>query len=114
MYLPTLLFSIGYYGAIGAAWAWVLANFISLFAWVPFAHRQLLPGFHVKWILLDITPIIASVFFTVWLSKHFLNLSDSRFWLGLEIGSVLAFSYFVAAISSSYFRGSFKRLFGTK
>lgn len=49
--LPALYFGILYYGAYGAAVAWLGIRAISLAVWTPYVHATLLPGAHVDWIL---------------------------------------------------------------
>lgn len=57
LYLPSVLLMTSEYGATGAATAWLVMNFMYLFAWVPLVHRSLLPGIHQIWIWRDVLPI---------------------------------------------------------
>jgi O-antigen/teichoic acid export membrane protein len=113
-YLPVLISAITYHGAIGAAWTWLVANFIALFFWVPFAHRRLLPGLQQKWMLIDTLPIIAGVFLVGWLPKHLFQPSESQPWLIATIGSILIISYLTAAVASSYVRSILKSIIHKK
>ncbi len=53
-FLPTLIYYSGQYGAVGASWSWMLANFICFIFWVAFLHKQLSPGLHLKWLFNDV------------------------------------------------------------
>lgn len=60
--IPSVVGATYVYGAIGAGWAWIVANSIYFFAWVPVVHRRFVRGLHLKWLFEDIFPIF---FFTL-------------------------------------------------
>ena len=56
--IPSLVWATWQYGATGAGYAWLGANAVYFFAWVPLVHRRFVTGLHWKWLLSDITPVL--------------------------------------------------------
>lgn len=69
--IPVIIFSVDYYGAVGAAWTWFGGRAISMIFWVPFIHNKLVPGLHRRWLFLDVVPVVAvavgAVLFLGWI-----------------------------------------------
>jgi len=86
--IPAILWAVPHYGAIGAAWAWVLLNAGYVFIGIHFMHMRLLPTEKWKWYWSDTAqPILASVF-TAWV----LSMLQPE-----EIGKLVEFIWLVAA-----------------
>lgn len=52
--VPAMIWGGSKFGVDGAGCAWLGANAIYFFCWVPYVHRRLLPGLHVTWVLRDV------------------------------------------------------------
>lgn len=52
--IPSLVAATIKFGTIGAGWAWLGANAVYFFTWVPLVHRRFAPGMHWKWFTHDI------------------------------------------------------------
>ena len=58
IYLPFVFWIAQTYGAVGAAFSWLLVNILYFIFWVPLVHATLTPGLHMNWILKDVFPIV--------------------------------------------------------
>jgi len=59
--IPIILWAVPAYGAIGAAWSWVVLNLGYVVITISFMHRRLLPGEKWRWYREDVTfPILAA------------------------------------------------------
>lgn len=54
IFLPTTVFAVLNWGAIGAGWAWLAINAMFLFAWTPIVHARFIPGMHRAWLRDDV------------------------------------------------------------
>ena len=55
--IPGLLWATLRYGATGAGYAWIAANTMYFFMWVPLVHRRFLRGLHLDWMTRDVGAI---------------------------------------------------------
>ena len=55
--VPCLVWSASRFGAIGAGYAWLVANVTYFVAWIPLVHRRFAPGLHLRWLMGDIGAI---------------------------------------------------------
>lgn len=103
--IPMLIFGASRFGAMGAGWAWVGANLMYLFFWVPVVHRRLMSGLHLKWIFQDIFPIALISIIGVFLLKFTIKWPTEKFssFLVFIVLSILVFT--LSAIGSSFIRG---------
>jgi O-antigen/teichoic acid export membrane protein len=53
-FVPSLIWLVDHYGAVGAALAWIALNASYLFCVVPLMHRRLLRGSMGRWYLIDV------------------------------------------------------------
>lgn len=56
--LPSLLWAVHFYGAVGAAWMWAGINLIFILVALPIMHRRLMPGELRNWYLRDVLPTL--------------------------------------------------------
>jgi O-antigen/teichoic acid export membrane protein len=56
--IPSLIWATWAYGATGAGYAWLGANAVYFFAWVPLVHRRFAEGLHLQWIVQDLIPVL--------------------------------------------------------
>jgi O-antigen/teichoic acid export membrane protein len=54
--VPSLLWAVGRYGAVGAAWVWAGLNIVYAIVGVPATHARLLRGEAGRWVAADIAP----------------------------------------------------------
>jgi O-antigen/teichoic acid export membrane protein len=54
VYVPVLLWAVLRYGAVGAGYAWLIANLLPLIVWLPIVHRRFLTSSYLSWILRDV------------------------------------------------------------
>ncbi|MDP9052969.1 MAG: oligosaccharide flippase family protein [Acidobacteriota bacterium] len=58
--VPALLLAVPRFGAIGAAWIWVIANATYLITTIPLMHSRLLPGEKWRWYREDVIVPLAA------------------------------------------------------
>ncbi|MCW5656405.1 MAG: oligosaccharide flippase family protein [Burkholderiaceae bacterium] len=58
LFVPLLLLAVSRYGMVGAGYAWVVAHLLPFAAWLPYVHRRILNGEHLRWLSHDIATII--------------------------------------------------------
>lgn len=51
--VPTIIWAARNYGALGAGWAWLGMNLLTLVAWLPFVHNKFVPGLNSRWYTQD-------------------------------------------------------------
>jgi len=93
--IPAIVGATLLYGAIGAGWAWLFANVVYFFVWVPIVHSRLAPGLHLNWLLHDIAPVIVATTLTALVALKFLILPSSR----LAVVGVLFFIGLIVSLS---------------
>ena len=107
--IPSVVAGTYRYGAVGAGWAWLVANIAYFLLWVPFVHHRLSPGLHRSWLISDVLPIFLSSAAIVFLASVLISASLVRgavivyllFWgvialLGATFSSVHARSYILS------------------
>lgn len=52
--VPALVWSAAQFGAVGAGYAWLLANAVYFVVWVPLVHAKFLRGLHLRWVAIDV------------------------------------------------------------
>lgn len=51
--VPVLVYSVIEFGVVGAGFTWLLVNFLYLFIWVTYVHKNMLTGGYLKWLFND-------------------------------------------------------------
>lgn len=64
--IPSVTLATLKHGALGAGWAWLIANGLYALLWVPLVHRRFAPGLHWRWLLSDIAPIAITAALSAW------------------------------------------------
>jgi O-antigen/teichoic acid export membrane protein len=102
--VPAIYALVHYFGAAGAAIAWLLLNVISLVVTVPIMHRRLLRGQLQKWALADVAyPLVGTLALGL-LARYLLPSFESRWLLVSVIGSVYVVLVIVCGLSTAHFR----------
>jgi len=57
IFIPLLMWAVNAYGMIGAGYAWIAANLLPFFLWLPIVHGRFAKGLHARWLLVDVLPI---------------------------------------------------------
>jgi O-antigen/teichoic acid export membrane protein len=102
--IPAVVWAASRFGAIGAGYAWLVANIIYFVVWIPLVHKRFAPGLHLRWLSTDVgamtlVPIVmvlamdylvtwptSRVLLTVYLSMAGVLLMGVTFlhWLGFQ------------------------------
>lgn len=69
--VPAILWGVSQYGAIGAAWVWVLLNIGYLLIAVQFMYRRYISQEKLRWYFADILMPTAGAIFVVWFGQQF-------------------------------------------
>jgi O-antigen/teichoic acid export membrane protein len=102
--VPAIYTLVHYFGAAGAAMAWLLLNVISLVVTVPIMHRRLLRGQMRKWALADVAyPLVGTLALGL-LARYLMRSFESRWLLVGLIGSVYVVLVVVCGLSTAHFR----------
>jgi O-antigen/teichoic acid export membrane protein len=99
-FVALLLELIGNRGALGAAYAWLAANFAYLFFWNLFVLRRLVPGLALPWITKDLLFIAAPSALVAWLAAHFAPFPEER-WQALAALMFYGFMVLTVAVAAS-------------
>lgn len=74
--VPLIYFAATQYGALGAGIAWFSFRSIFFIIWTPIVHSKFASGLHLKWLFVDIIPILVIAVFT---SYYFSQLIEYSF-----------------------------------
>lgn len=56
--IPGIIIAATNYGAVGAAYVWLISNGLYLLGWVAYVHHKIEPGLHWQWLSRDLLVII--------------------------------------------------------
>ena len=102
--IPALIVATLHFGTIGAGYAWLAANTLYFFAWVPVIHKRFERGLHKKWMLIDVAPISLIALVIAVIAEQIIVWPAGRLAIALTIAAagiaVLAF----AGLASSWLR----------
>ncbi len=99
--IPLIIWAANNYGGVGAGWVWLGMNLLAFVAWLPIIHRKFVPGLNLPWYSRDVLVIFTSSFFSAYLLKATLPLTDGRGELIAEILIIGMITMLVAILSSS-------------
>jgi O-antigen/teichoic acid export membrane protein len=74
--IPVLAYAAIQYGALGVAYAWFALRIAAFLIFPAVVHRHFAPGLHIKWLVIDVLPLIATSWLVLGASK----------WIGDVIG----------------------------
>lgn len=106
MLVPLLIWATKEYGMVGAGYAWLLSNLVIFFFWLPFVHRRLLRGLHLKWVMGDIVPIAVFPSLVGYFFSRIINLPTEKAMAFLYMLMMVVGLGLVALASSSWTRNS--------
>jgi O-antigen/teichoic acid export membrane protein len=108
--IPALIWATMQNGATGAGKAWLMANIVYFFTWVPKVHSRFYKGLHQNWLTADVIPILLSSFITGLIIYTISNLSKSRIQVALEIVAISLIMITSAIAGSSVMREKIRNL----
>ena len=98
------------YGALGAGQLWFVFSAIWFLGWTSVVHSKLIPGFHLKWLIRDLLPMMISIVILSYIVKKitYIDMSESRMVITFKIaiigiGFLTATSICVRSIRSNVF-----------
>ena len=88
--IPVIYFVITKYGAIGASQLWFIFSLIWFFGWTSVVHSKFIPGFHIKWLVKDLLPIIFCTAALAYLIKNtiYIDINESRILILLKLAFI--------------------------
>lgn len=102
--IPALIWATLQYGVIGAGWAWLGANVVYFFFWVPKVHSRVVKGLHAQWLLRDVGEIVLLTVTGAALAHGLLKWQQERVPVAMAIAVVSLAMLAIAAAGSSWVR----------
>lgn len=102
--IPALIWTTLQYGAIGAGYAWLSANAVYFFAWVPKVHARFVRDLHTQWLWRDVGPVVLLTVAAAALAHSLLNWPQERAQMAMEIVMVSLALLIIAATGASSVR----------
>lgn len=103
-FIPAILWVVPRYGAIGAAWLWIIINIGYLLIAVQFMYRRILLKEKFRWYIKDVLIPLASIFFVVGLVKLIFPDPETLLSQLVVIAIAIIISLLVGGLSSKYIR----------
>lgn len=77
---PLIYFVATKYGALATGQLWFGFSAIWFLGWTTVVHYQLLPGFHLNWLIKDLLPMVGSIIIWTFMVEkmNLLDMNDSR------------------------------------
>lgn len=108
--IPLLVWATSRYGMVGAGGSWLIANGLYFVFWVPIAHRLVMPGLHIQWLLQDIgLPVVPSIL-GAWVLQAVLPWPEGRGQVALQLSAVGMTLVVLAGLGASTMRRHFFKL----
>lgn len=108
--LPVIIWAASHHGAVGAGYAWLGMNLLSLVAWLPLVHRKFEPGLNMRWYGIDVFLIFSGSAATAFVLHVFLNEVENRWAQFFQIVLFGTLVTIVGGLFSSVMRGYAMRL----
>ncbi|MEY8688680.1 MAG: lipopolysaccharide biosynthesis protein [Leptothrix sp. (in: b-proteobacteria)] len=99
--VPSIVIAAIHYGAIGAGWAWLIANLTYFLTWTQKVHNKFIPKLHRQWLLSDIAPIFISSLASVVLAKYFMHWHHERTILLTQLVASTLIVYLIGCLAST-------------
>ena len=120
LYIPAILWVVPEFGAIGAAWVWVILNASYILIGVHFMYRRILKAEKWRWYCIDTLIPISVAVSTAWLCRWFtpVNLGKLGEFTVLLVSSISVLILAAAAAPlvrvqfTQFARGRIKSIFG--
>lgn len=104
VFLPVVILASVRWGGVGAGWAWLGTNLLTLAVWVPIVHARFVKGLNRRWFLQDWLPIVTAALATGWVVSAQCPAGESRLLALLGTLAVGLTCLLAAAIASTMAR----------
>jgi len=104
VFIPLLIWAVNAYGMVGAGYAWIAANLLPFFLWLPIVHRRFAKGLHARWLLVDVLPIALLPTAIAFGLQQLLEWPTSRVMVALGLVMIGLMLCIVSAAGSSWVR----------
>ena len=102
--IPSLVWATWQFGATGAGYAWLGANAVYFFVWVPVVHMRFVKGLHRNWLVHDLGGIVVLTSTLAVAVAAVVSWSSERFLLTASLLGVGAILMLASALASSWAR----------
>ena len=102
--IPSLVWATWQFGATGAGYAWLGANAVYFFAWVPIVHRRFVKGLHRNWLVHDLGGIVVLTSTLAVALAAVVSWSSERFLLIASLLGISAILLLASVFASSWAR----------
>lgn len=102
--VPGLIWATMQVGSVGAGYAWLAINLLYFIIWVPMVHGRFMSGMHIKWIRLDISPIIIYQLLAALAIQKIIIFPINRGLVALNILAIGLLLLVISLLSSSFVR----------
>ena len=100
LFVPLIIYMTTYYGATGAAIAWLILNMCDVFFVIPIMHRRLLSVEKWRWYWQDVCLPLAVCILAAGLGRIFISGPASQFMMLLDLIIVSALTLGIAVITT--------------
>ena len=104
--VPAILWAVPRYGALGAAWVWLLLNASYVLICIHFMHRRLLPEEKWRWYREGVFKPLLAGSIAVWIMCKSIELPQSRVALGFALACIALLLMVVMLLVTSVSRVS--------
>jgi O-antigen/teichoic acid export membrane protein len=102
--VPTMIFLVIHYGAIGAAVSWLILNLGYVLIVIPFMHKRLLKDEKWRWYLIDVGVPLVTAITTAFIWRIFIPHGMSRYATFAYLTGVSITTLMLSAILTPYTR----------
>ncbi len=102
--VPSIYFMATRYGAVGAAYVWIVLNSIYMIIGVPLTHRRFLHGEMVKWFIDDIIPPLGAALVMTAIGRWLIADSLPPIQKILSLAATLLCALLAATLASEHMR----------
>lgn len=100
IFIPMLVWAVNMHGMVGAGYAWIGANLLPFFVWLPLVHRRFVKGLHARWILQDVMPVVVLPMVLAFGLQRWVTLPQSRSMIAMGLVAI-GLGLAAAAVASS-------------
>lgn len=86
--IPSIIWATLHFGMIGAAKVWFLANISFFLIWTAFVHRRFIKNTHLRWLCVDLLPIVLLSLLTVATLNGLIGTPEDKLTWILKIGFI--------------------------
>ena len=96
---PLIYLVTAKYGALGAARLWFVFSLIWFLGWTAVVHGRLVPGFHLKWLVKDILPMLFYILALSFLVRMMVSIDMNESRLVVAVKTAISSIAFLLATS---------------